>query len=898
LEARRLLSSIPLPTIPAGTFLVTSYGAKGDGTTNNTTDIQNAINAAIAAGGGTVEIPAASAAYESGPITLGNNINLQIDSGAELQAIPYSQYPDAGSTSTAIDFIEAKSDSNVEISGSGTIDGNGSAWWSAYNSNNSIKRPYLIYFDDSNIVLVENVLLQNSPMFHVAFGATNNVTIDAITINTPSTSPNTDGIDPAGSNYLIENCNISTGDDDVAVKPEDVYCSNITIQNCTIGYGHGISVGGETNEGLDGLTVTNITFTNTVNGIRLKADRGNGGVVENLSYSDITMTNVEYPILIDSYYNQSNDIPTNPASDPGQTYSAGSTPLWEDISISNLTSTNSASNSNAGIIFGLPEAPVENLSFTNVKITAEIGMQIDHARDISFDSASHITVSSGNDVFGSTTSSPEYLSPYDATLVAAGFVNLDIGSPTVPTGTSSSLYDPDTAQWTIMGDGAGFASTSDQYNFSYTPITGDGGIQAALQTLSSPGGSAVPQAGVMIRASTNANDAFAAVMQTTANQMVFEWRSSSGGALQTSAPVSMVINAIYLRLLRSGTSYSAYYSVGGTVWYQIGSTETISGIGTTANAGLAVTSDDNGALATAVFVKESLIASVANENLFYYGSSEFDNSATTPSSADQNAIATDKSALVSGSTATTASFSNISSYSDGLNGILIDFANLSTSGVTFSASDFAFKVGNNSNSSTWSTAPAPTAVATWTGNDGDTFADIVWANNAIQEEWLQVTVLADANTHLVNNVVFYFGNEIGATGASTATTGNGPVLRVTSADVVNTENNASLLQTVPITNIYDFNRDGKVTSTDVVLCQNNATLLGGIVLITVGGSSGNVILDGTADSLVQSSSTTTSSGSTSGVQVAAVTPTSSSDPKLIHATPAQVNAVRDYLQHH
>jgi len=269
-------------------------------------------------------------------------------------------------------------------------------------------------------------------------------------------------------------------------------------------------------------------------------------------------------------------------------------------------------------------------------------------------------------------------------------------------------------------------------------------------------------------------------------------------------------------------------------------------------AGYVQTSPTNaGGLSVAVSAGQTAIGenfivapvTVANEYLFYYGSSAFDGSATSPSSADQNAVATDKSALVSGPTATTATFSNISSYADGINGILIDFANM-PAGVTFSASDFQFKVGSTSNSSTWSTAPAPTAIATWTGSNGDTFADIVWANNAISEEWLQVTVLADANTHLASNFVFYYGSEIGATGISTATTGNGPVIRVTSADVVATQNNASLLQSVPITNLYDFNRDGKVTAADIVLCQNNTTLLGGLELITVGGSSGNVVTGG------------------------------------------------------
>jgi hypothetical protein len=411
-------------------------------------------------------------------------------------------------------------------------------------------------------------------------------------------------------------------------------------------------------------------------------------------------------------------------------------------------------------------------------------------------------------------------------VAATGFTNSDIGSPTVPVGTSASLYNPDTAQWTIIGDGAGIGGTSDQFNYSYTPINGDGGIQAQLKSLSNPGGGAVPQAGVMLRASTNANDPFAAVIQTTGNQIIFEWRTSAGGAVSSSAPVSEAVGSIYLRVIRSGTAYSGYYSTDGVSWTQIGSAQTISAIGATANAGLAVSADSNGNLATAVFTNVSLIAGVANQYLFYFGSSAFNDSATSPSSADYNAIATDKSALSPGQTAT---FANVSSYSDGINGILIDFGN-ETAGVTFTASDFAFAVGNNNTPVSWATAPAPMAIATWIGPNGDTFADIAWANNAIQEEWLQVTVVADANTHLASNDVFYFGSLIGATGSSTAS--NGTVLQVTAADLVATQNNASLLSSVSITNLYDFNRDGYVTAADFVLCQDNATLLGGLNYIT------------------------------------------------------------------
>jgi hypothetical protein len=157
----------------------------------------------------------------------------------------------------------------------------------------------------------------------------------------------------------------------------------------------------------------------------------------------------------------------------------------------------------------------------------------------------------------------------------------------------------------------------------------------------------------------------------------------------------------------------------------------------------------------------------------------------------------------------TATFSNVSSYTGGINGILVDFSNLSPS-VHLTAADFQFKVGNSNNISTWATAPAPSKVVTWVGPNGDTFADITWANHAIQNEWLQVTVLADANTHLASNTVFYFGNLVAATGYSVANS----ALYVTPIDVLATLLNLSS-SSVGITNLYDFNRDGKVNATDL-----------------------------------------------------------------------------------
>ena len=116
----------PLPIIPTNNFNVTDYGAVGDGVTDNSGSIQNTINAAAAAGGGTVEVPAAGtlSTYLSGPIALSNSVNLQIDSGAMLQMLPMTNWPGGGNGPA---FITGAGIHDVEISGSGTIDGQGAA---------------------------------------------------------------------------------------------------------------------------------------------------------------------------------------------------------------------------------------------------------------------------------------------------------------------------------------------------------------------------------------------------------------------------------------------------------------------------------------------------------------------------------------------------------------------------------------------------------------------------------------------------------------------------------------------------------------------------------------------------------------------------------------------------
>src|SRR5205085_7301433 len=90
----------------------------------------------------------------------------------------------------------------------------------------------------------------------------------------------------------------------------------------------------------------------------------------------------------------------------------------------------------------------------------------------------------------------------------------------------------------------------------------------------------------------------------------------------------------------------------------------------------------------------------------YYNASSFDGGRRRAEAADDASVATDKVALLPGGRATAA---NYTSYRRGINGVMVDVAGLPT-GVTLTAADFAFKVGNDSNAAAWVSAPPPREV--------------------------------------------------------------------------------------------------------------------------------------------------------------------------------------------
>ena len=202
-------------------------------------------------------------------------------------------------------------------------------------------------------------------------------------------------------------------------------------------------------------------------------------------------------------------------------------------------------------------------------------------------------------------------------------------------------------------------------------------------------------------------------------------------------------------------------------------------------------------------------AAVVGRHVFY-NNSAFDGWNAVANAADDAAIAADKLPLRSGQT---ASFVNYTSYSRGLNGIMVDVAALAG---TPRAADFSFRVGPSFNG-TWQTAAAPRSISVRpaAGVGGSSRIAITWADGAIRGTWLEVTVRATAATGLAAADVFLFGNAIGEVGNSAVDA----LVSMQDVDLIA----ANQAATAAIGSRYDINRDGRVNTVDRSLASLNRT---------------------------------------------------------------------------
>jgi len=201
---------------------------------------------------------------------------------------------------------------------------------------------------------------------------------------------------------------------------------------------------------------------------------------------------------------------------------------------------------------------------------------------------------------------------------------------------------------------------------------------------------------------------------------------------------------------------------------------------------------------------------------FFYNNSFFDGNNPAPNANDDDAIASDKTALLPGGT---ANFTNYTSYSKGVNGIMFDIVGLASPG-SVSDANFEFKVGNTQTPSSWSAGPSPLSVTVREDvpAQGVDRVVLIWADGAIQKQWLQVTIKNDPAIGLSIPDVSYFGNAVGESGNSTTNT------FVDGSDFAGARDNPhNFLNRAQIDDSYDYNRDSFVDGSDLAIARDNNT---------------------------------------------------------------------------
>ncbi|MDA3879981.1 MAG: glycoside hydrolase family 28 protein [Prolixibacteraceae bacterium] len=404
-----------LPLLSLASINIIEKGADNTGKERIDAIMSQSVNELTQQGGGTIYFPAGI--YITGPIHLKSNITLHLEAGATLRfSDNFDDYlpmvPSRWEGTNVTNFsplIYAWEQSNITITGRGTLDGQGRAWWdyhhTLYSKPKDFKskwqkifeeenpdilkpdiptmidrgfcRPPFIQFLHCNNIRIEGVTITNSPFWTINPQYSENITIDGVTINNPD-SPNTDGINPEScKNVRIANCYVSVGDDCITIKSgkdEDgrkaaTPCENITITNCTLLRGHGgVVIGSEMSGDVKKITISNCIFDGTDRGIRIKSARGRGGVVEDIRVSNIIMKDLKKEaIKLNMQY-----APTDPQPVSERT------PSFRNIHISNITGTAQQ----AAFLLGLEELYIENITFSNIDLSTTLGLIMKNASNI------------------------------------------------------------------------------------------------------------------------------------------------------------------------------------------------------------------------------------------------------------------------------------------------------------------------------------------------------------------------------------------------------------------------------------------------------------------------------------------------------------------------------------
>jgi regulation of enolase protein 1 (concanavalin A-like superfamily) len=198
---------------------------------------------------------------------------------------------------------------------------------------------------------------------------------------------------------------------------------------------------------------------------------------------------------------------------------------------------------------------------------------------------------SSHDVTRAATATFDNVSITSSSILPPGWQHADVGS----VGQSGSA-NASSGTFVVKGAGADVWNTADAFHYAYTTLTGDGQVVARVATVEYV--AAWTKAGVMIRGSLDPSSPQAFMLVSAGKGIAFQRRTAQGG-LSTSTSAGAGAAPAWVRLVRSGTVISAYWSADGATWTLVGQdTFAISG---SVYVGLAVSSHDAVRLATASF---------------------------------------------------------------------------------------------------------------------------------------------------------------------------------------------------------------------------------------------------------------------------------------------------------
>ncbi len=376
------LGALSLGSAQAATYNVKNspYNATGNGTTDDTTAVNNAITAANSAGGGVVEFP--SGTYLCGSVHLKSNVTLQLDTGStvkghagkidagESENSSWSSYQDYGHDHFHDALIWGDGLTNIGITGPGTIDGNSALQTGTPSTGNGTKGICLKQCDG---VLLSGFTLKNGGWFGLFTQGTNNVVMTSVNIKDSNQRDAFDLVN--GQHYDISDCDIEGSDDSMCLKsdytlgPTDASGhawdnQDIHVDNCTIlsTGNNAVQIGSETVFNFHDCTFSHLTITSAGKS-GLGVTSNDGAIIDGITFSDITMTNCVAPIHVRLLA-------------MGRAPGSPGVGKIKNISFINITSSaqpTGAENSNPCTIFGYPTATIDNIVFNNVNITAPGG---------------------------------------------------------------------------------------------------------------------------------------------------------------------------------------------------------------------------------------------------------------------------------------------------------------------------------------------------------------------------------------------------------------------------------------------------------------------------------------------------------------------------------------------